>query len=89
MRRDGEILKDYFLTDGNILDSFYCDFQLSNAQGGFYKDHHIYIAQGSPKAGYVYLRDIDLNERRENRVIDMLSLGFIKEPVPRIRELLF
>lgn len=78
--KNGVLQKEVFLTDHDILDSFPCDFKLINAQGGFLRKGKIYIAQGYPNVKYVYFREINIKKRRQTKVVDMLDLGFIKEP---------
>lgn len=81
---NGKIQSEIFLTDSDILDSFNCEFNLLNAQGGFYRNGKIYIVQGHPskneKLNYVYFREIDLRKKKLVKTVDMLNNGFRSEP---------
>ena len=81
---NGEIQNVVYLHDSDIIDSFNCDFNLLNAQGGFYRNGKIYFVQGFPskkeKLNFVYFREIDLKKRKLVRTVDMLANGFRVEP---------
>lgn len=82
--KDGVIQENVYLTDDDILDSFKCDFNMFNAQGGFYRKGKLYFVQGmpsnTPSNNYVYFRAINLKKKKQIKVVDMLALGFDKEP---------
>lgn len=80
----GQRLTEVVLTDNDIMESFPCDFNLLHAQGGFYKDGKIYIAQGYPSKkkefNYIFFRVINLNKKVLETTVDMLKNGFRTEP---------
>ena len=82
--KEGNIRRKVVLTDDDILDSFNCGFNLLHAQGGFFRNGRIYIGQGYPSKkkeyNYVYFRVIDLKKRKLIKTVDMLQIGFKKEP---------
>ena len=77
-------LHHVYLDDGDILDSFACDFSLVNVQGGFFRKGKIYLVQGypskNPDMNYVYFREIDIKKKKQTRLVDMLADGFKEEP---------
>lgn len=62
-----------YLTDSDILDSYFLPFQAVNIQGGAYHDGLLYIGRGAPSAGYVNLYVIDLSHRRLWFHVDLLT----------------
>lgn len=76
------LITDVDLTDADILDTFGDDrWSMYNAQGGFILDGKLYIVQGYPGAGYVYLRVVDLYVAREMvSLVDLLRAGVSQEP---------
>ena len=82
--KDGSIQEVVRLTDDDILDSFKCDFNMFYAQGGFFRKGKLYFVQGmpskTPSNNYIYFREINLKKKKQTRVVDMLALGFDKEP---------
>lgn len=80
----GIIQENVFLTDADLLNQFYYDFSLLNAQGGFYRKGTIYFAQGypskKPELNYVYFRGLDSKKTSERVKLDMLKDGFRDEP---------
>ena len=65
-----------YLSDNDILDSFFIPIEAVNMQGGAYHDGLIYIGRGSPYAGYVNLHVIDLANQRLWFSVDLLQDRF-------------
>lgn len=76
-----------YLNDADILDSYEI-FELDgktnisalNMQGGFIWDDKLYISQGYPSCGFIYMRVVDLQQRKLVTDIDLLGDGFPIEP---------
>lgn len=62
-----------YLSDSDILDSFFIPLQALNMQGGAYHDGLLYIGRGSPAAGYVDLHVVDLANRKLWFSVDILK----------------
>ena len=72
--------KEVYMEDKDIIDSFSLDYSGINSQGGCIKDGKLYIGQGYPGAGYVYLNIIDLRKKMLLERVDLLSMGVTWEP---------
>lgn len=68
------------LQDPDIKSSFILDVDARNMQGGCIVDNRLYIGQGYPTAGYVYLNVVDLREERLVKRYDLLASGAVWEP---------
>ena len=69
-----------YLSDSDILDSYFIPTEAANMQGGTYHDGLLYIGRGLPSAGYVELHVVDLANRRLWFSVDLLNNGFSWEP---------
>ena len=69
-----------YLSDSDILDSYFIPTEAANMQGGGYHDGLLFIGRGAPKYGYVYLYAIDLASRKLWYTVDLLNNGFGYEP---------
>lgn len=69
-----------FLSDSDILDSYFIPTQAANMQGGTYKDGFLYIGRGKASVGYINLYVVDLDNRRLWFTVDLLNNGFGYEP---------
>lgn len=79
--------EEVYLNDADILDSYEI-FELNstknisamNMQGGFIWNNKLYISQGYPSCNFIYLRIVDLKNRKLVNDIDLLGDGFPIEP---------
>ena len=79
--------EEVYLNDADILDSSEI-FELNstknisamNMQGGFIWNNKLYISQGYPSCNFIYLRIVDLKNRKLINDIDLLGDGFPIEP---------
>lgn len=69
-----------YLSDSDILDSYFIPTEAANMQGGAYHDGLLYIGRGSPAAKYVELHVVDLANKRLWFSVDLLNNGFSWEP---------
>lgn len=69
-----------YLTNNDLLDSFFVDARAVNVQGGAYHNGMLYIGRGAPGVGYVYLYVVDLANQKLYYTIDLLNNGFTWEP---------
>ena len=72
--------KTVILNDGAILSSYAIDVSAINMQGGCVQDGILYIGQGYPSAGYIYLNIIDLEKKEMVRRIDLKKNDVTWEP---------
>jgi|GEM_PF-1065221 len=78
---------EIYLNDADILDSYEI-FELNstknisalNMQGGFIWNDKLYISQGYPSCNFIYLRVVDLKNRKLVNDIDLLGDHFPIEP---------
>lgn len=71
---------EVYLKDEDILDSYEVDFKASLSQGACIHNEKMYIPQGvSPKKS-LWLRVIDLKQKKLVRTIDLKAAGFPTEP---------
>lgn len=70
---------EVYLSDEDILDSYEVDFKAPLSQGACIHHGKMYIAQGGPK-NYMWLRIIDLKQRKLVQTIDLKKAGFPAEP---------
>lgn len=68
------------LEDEDILSSFLIDASAVNMQGGCIQDGILYIGQGLPSAGDVYLNIVDLKQQKLIRRIDLRDYRVSWEP---------
>ncbi len=68
------------LEDENILYSFMIDASALYMQGGSVHDGFLYIGQGDPVVGYVYLNVVDLDRHELVLRLDLLEHDFKWEP---------
>lgn len=68
------------LEDADIKSSFFLDVEAMNMQGGCIVGNRLYIGQGFPAAGYVYLNVVDLAEERIVKRYNLLASGVRWEP---------
>lgn len=73
-------LREVYLEDADIENSFPIDARATNMQGGCIVDGRLYIGQGYPYANYVYLNVVDLHEERLVKRYDLLAKGVDWEP---------
>ena len=79
--------EEVYLNDADILDSYEI-FELNstknisamNMQGGFIWNNKLYISQGYLSCNFIYLRIVDLKNRKLINDIDLLGDGFPIEP---------
>ena len=69
-----------YLEDKDILSSFSIDCQAINMQGGCINEGVLYIGQGLPAVGYMYLNIIDLEKKSLIRRINLQDYGIGWEP---------
>lgn len=69
-----------YLSDSDILDSFFINTSAVNMQGGAYKDGILYIGRGYSSAGYINLYAVDMVNRQLWFTVDLLNNGFRHEP---------
>ena len=69
-----------YLTNNDILDSFFINTSAINMQGGAYHDGQLYIGRGAPAVSYVNLYIIDLVNQKLCYTIDLLNNGYTWEP---------
>ena len=69
-----------YLSDSDILDSYFIPIQALNMQGGVIHDGLLYIGRGAPAIGYVNLYVVDLVDKKINYTIDLLNNGYTWEP---------
>ena len=62
-----------YLSDNDILDSYFIATEAANMQGGAYHDGLLYIGRGLPSAGYVHLYVVDLTNRKLWFTVDLLT----------------
>ena len=72
--------KKVVLNDQDIVSSFMIEASAINMQGGCIQDGVMYIGQGTPSSGNVYLNIIDLEKKELVRQLDLKELGFNWEP---------
>lgn len=73
--------EDVILNDDAIIDSYKFNYNATNSQGGCIKDGKLYIGQGYPSAGYIYLNIIDLKQKKLIQRVDLLNqYGVTWEP---------
>ena len=73
--------EEVILNDDAILDSYKFNYNATNSQGGCIKDGKLYIGQGYPSAGYIYLNIIDLKQKKLIQRVDLLNqYGVTWEP---------
>lgn len=68
------------LEDSDINLSFCLDVEATNMQGGCIAENRLYIGQGHPSAGYVYLNVVDLAEKKLVKRYNLLASGIKWEP---------
>ena len=71
---------EVYLSDEDILDSYEVDFKALRSQGACIHNGKMYIAQGISPKTYLWLRVIDLNEKKLVNTIDLKEAGFPTEP---------
>ena len=70
-----------YLNDEDILDSYEVDFKAPQSQGACIHRGKLYIAQGvSPKKSNVWLRVVDLQEKKLVKSYNLKASGFPVEP---------
>lgn len=70
-----------YLSDKDILDTYEVDFNAPLSQGACIHRGKLYIAQGiSPKKSNVWLRVVDLKEKKLERSFNLKASGFPVEP---------
>ena len=72
--------KTVILNDKDILSSFMVEANAVNMQGGCIQDGILYIGQGLPSAGYIYLNIIDLEKEELVKRVDLREYRVIWEP---------
>lgn len=82
--KDGKVRTQVILNDKDIIDSFHMDWNILAAQGGFIKNGQLILCQGAPGKKNpkrpVYLRTIDLNQKKQILAVNLVPLGFAYEP---------
>ena len=68
------------LEDSDIRSSFFLDVEATNMQGGCIVGDHLYIGQGYPAVGYIYLNVVDLSEKKLVKRYDLIANGVDWEP---------
>lgn len=71
---------EVFLNDEDIADTYELDFNIGLAQGACIRDGMLYIAQGVPKKGNVYIRAIDLRDKLLKDSYNLKTAGLRDEP---------
>ena len=69
-----------YLSDNDILDSYFIPTNAVNMQGGAYHNGLLYIGRGLPSVGYVNLYVVDIANRKLWFTVDLLNNGFNYEP---------
>ena len=69
-----------YLSDSDILDSYFIPAEAANMQGGAYNDGLLYIGRGKASVGYINLYVIDLANRKLWFMVDLYNHGFSLEP---------
>lgn len=69
-----------YLSDSDILDSYFIPTEAAYMQGGAYHDGLLFIGRGAPKYGFVYLHVIDLANRKLWYTVDLYNNGYNAEP---------
>lgn len=72
--------KEVVLEDSDIISSFLTDISAYNMQGGCINDGFLYVGQGYPSAGYIYLNVFDLKQNKLLMQIDLRENGVEWEP---------
>lgn len=71
---------EVYLNDEDIIDSYYVDFKAPASQGACIHHGKMYIAQGTSPKKFLWLRVIDLEQRRLVENYDLKKAGFTNEP---------
>lgn len=71
---------EVFLNDEDILESYEVDFMAPLSQGACINNGMMYIAQGVSPKKYLWLRIIDLSQRKLVKSINLKNIGFPVEP---------
>lgn len=69
-----------YLSDSDILDSYFIPTGAANMQGGAYHNGLLYIGKGAQTVGYINLYVIDLANRKLWFMVDLLHNAFPYEP---------
>lgn len=70
-----------YLEDKDIIDGYtIADYKIGLSQGACIYRHRMYIGQGIPRVGGLYVRVIDLKKKRLIITYDLQSNGFNEEP---------
>ena len=69
-----------YLSNSDILDSYFIPIEAVNMQGGAIHDGLLYIGKGAPAVGYVYLNVVDLINKKLSYTFDLLNNGYTWEP---------
>lgn len=72
--------KEVYLNDEDILDSYEVDFNASLSQGACIHNGKMYIAQGVSPNNYLWLRVVDLKEKKLVKTYNLKEAGFTAEP---------
>ena len=72
--------KEVYLNDEDILDSYEVDFNASLSQGACIHNGKMYIAQGVSPKNYLWLRVVDLKEKKLVKTYNLKEAGFTAEP---------
>lgn len=72
--------KEVYLEDADIESSFMIDAKATNMQGGCIVDDRLYIGQGYPATGSMYLNVVDLRIQKLVKRYDLISKGIDWEP---------
>ena len=72
--------REVYMNDKDILDSYEVDFKAPFSQGACIHKGKLYIAQGVSPKKYLWLRVIDLEQRKLVRTYDLKEAGFPSEP---------
>jgi hypothetical protein len=72
--------KEAYLEDTDIESSFMIDARATNMQGGCIVDDRLYIGQGYPATGSVYLNVVDLQKQKLVKRYDLMAKGIDWEP---------
>ena len=80
----GNVVKEVFLENKDILQSFKMDWNIQAAQGGFVREGKLILMQGfpnkKPEKNHIWLRVIDLEKQEQTLAKDLVPLGFKWEP---------
>lgn len=71
---------EVYLNDEDIIDSYEVDFKAPVSQGACIHHGKMYIAQGTSPKKFLWLRVIDLEQRRLVNNYDLKEAGFTNEP---------